>query len=696
MTRSKALSPAAIFGARTVAIVGATDRSHWPRNIYANMAESGFSGKIFPVNPKRDEIFGLPCYPDLASLPEPADLALMIVPADAVEPALRQGAANGLKAAVVYAAGFGDGGRPESLRRGAAFRAALDGIGVPICGPNCMGLVGVREKLYCYPHNHLRNMEPGPVALVTQSGGTLSYFTRSAEERGLRFSYAISSGNEISLDMADYIDFLVDDPETRQICLFIEGIREPDAFKAAAGRALAAGKPLIAIKTGRSRKSREAARSHSGAVAGDYAAYLALCERYGIVNCETLEEMIEMALVFRQGRLPKGPGIAFMTTSGGTVDLLHDYCEAEGAAVPELAPATVDAIREFVPADCHIRNPIDTGAPVGQSGRSSPVEICRLFARDPNIDMVAWCNNMPGAARNAGAEDEVKALLASTDKPVISFARIAHQIPDGGLAFQRDTNMPFLFGTRTGVRAMNALWFFAKRAGREPPVPGNPKGRAADCTGGALEAALEAAGVPPPKTARAASAAEAGEAAAAVGFPAALKIVSPQASHKTEVGGVALNIADEAAAVAAAEAMEARLRAHDPSAAVEGFLAQEMVTGTEVLVGARDDTLYGPMLVLGAGGVMVELVRDVALCLLPAGEDDVRAMLERLKLKTLLSGFRGAPAGDVEALVVAAVALGEFYLDHRTWLADIEINPLMVRPKGQGVCAVDIRTVARG
>ncbi len=696
MAPSKALSPSAIFNARTVAIVGATDRSHWPRNIYANMMESGFSGKIFPINPKRDEIFGVPCYPDLASLPEPADLALMIVPADAVEPALRQGAGNGLKAAVVYAAGFGDGGREDSIRRGTRFRKALDEIGVPICGPNCMGLVGVREKLYCYPHVHLRSMEPGPVALVTQSGGTLSYFTNAAGQRGLRFSYAISSGNEISLDMADYIDFLVDDPDTRQICLFIEGIRKPDAFKAAAGRALAAGKPLIAIKTGRSQKSREAAQSHSGAVAGDYAAYLAVCERYGIINCETLEDMIEMALVFQQGRLPKGPGIAFMTTSGGTVDLLHDYCEAEGAVVPELSSETVDAIREFVPADCHIRNPIDTGAPVGQSGRSSPVEICKLFAQDPGIDMVAWCNNMPGAARNTGAEDEVKALLASTDKPVISFARIAHQIPDGGLAFQDATRMPFLFGTRTGVRAMNALWFFAGRTGRTPPVPGEPKGKAANCAGPALEAALSKAGVPLPRTAHALTAAEAGEAATTVGFPAALKIVSPQASHKTEVGGVALNVADEAAAVAAAKAMEARLKSHDPHARIDGFLAQEMVSGTEVLIGARDDALYGPMLVLGTGGVMVELMRDVALCLLPASAADVRAMLDRLKLKTLLSGFRGAPPGDIDALIEAAVALGEFYLDHRTWLADIEINPLMVRPKGQGVCAVDIRTVGRG
>ncbi len=689
-------SPAtAIFNAETIAIVGATEKSHWPRNIYGNLQKSGYSGKVFPVNPKRDDIFGVPCYPDLASLPEPADLALMIIPAPFIEGALRQGAENGLKAAVVYASGFGDGGRKESIKRGEAFKQALTEINVPLCGPNCMGLVGVRENIYCYPHEHVSGLEPGSVALVTQSGGTLSYYAKAGQERGLRFSYLISSGNELSLDLADYMNFVIDDPETKQICLFIEGIRKPDEFMKAAGRALKAGKPIIAIKTGRSQKSREAAQSHSGAVAGDYAAYEAVCERYGIINCETLEEMVEMTVPFQQGRLPKGPRVAFMTTSGGTVDLLHDYCDQEKTAVADLAPETVEAIRPYVPADCHIRNPIDTGAPVGVSGKSAPAEICKAFAADPGVDMVAWCNNMPGSARSAGAQDEVKALVEFTDKPVISFARMPHQIPEGGLAFQEATNMPFVQGTRIGVRAMNALWFFGERAGRDTPEIPTPAGAQANCDGEALETALAARGLPAPKTARAANSDKAGDAAATVGFPAALKIISPEAGHKTEIGGVALNIADETAAVAAAEGMAKKLHAIDPKAHIDGFLAQEMVSGVELLVGARDDPQYGPMLIVGAGGVMVELVKDIALRLLPASEDDIHNMLGDLRVSALLDGFRGSGPADKEALIAGIKGLSDFFLDHRTWLADIEINPLMVRPKGQGVCAVDIRTVGR-
>ena len=684
---------AAIFNAKTIAIVGATDKSHWPRNIFGNLKKSGYSGKVFPVNPKRDEIFGVPCYPNLASLPEPAELGLMIIPAQFIEGAIRQGEEYGLKAAVVYASGFGDGARAESIERGLKFREALDEIKVPICGPNCMGLVGVREKIYCYPHEHVSQLDPGPVALITQSGGTLSYYAKAGQERGLKFSYLISSGNELSLDLADYMNFVIDDPETKQICLFIEGIRKPEAFMRAAGRALNQGKPIIAIKTGRSQNSREAAQSHSGAVAGDYTAYEAVCERYGIITCETLEEMIEMTLAFQQGRLPNGPSIAFMTTSGGTVDLLHDYCEQEKAVVAPLNSDTVEAIRPFVPKDCHIQNPIDTGAPVGISGKSAPAEICKAFASDPNVDMVAWCNNMPGSARSSGAKDEVKELVNFTEKPVISFARMPHQIPEGGLDFQETTNMPFLQGTRIGVRAMNALWFFSQRKGGNIPSLPKPKGQENNCSGKELEGALSSVGLQPPKSMRVTSIEEVGAAASTLGFPIALKIISPAASHKTEVGGVELNVTSAKEAITAAESMTTKLKTIKSDAKIEGFLVQKMVSGIEFLVGTREDEQYGPMLVVGAGGVMVELIDDITLRLLPVNEDDIWSMLSELKISELLNGFRGSGEADRDALIAGIKGLSNFYLDHRPWIEDLEINPLMVLPKGQGICAVDIRTV---
>ena len=687
------VSASDIFQARNVALIGATDKSHWPRNIYANMIESGFEGNLWPINPRRDEIFGVKCYPDLHSTPRPADLALLIIPAAAIPETLASGAEVGLKSAVVYAAGFGDGGRPESIERGKKLKSQLNNLDISVCGPNCMGVVGIREKLYCYPHAHIRNLEPGPTALITQSGGTLSYYLRAGAERGITFSYAVSSGNEISLDLSDYINFCIDDPETKQICLFIEGIRKPEAFMRACGRALEAEKPIIAIKTGRSQKSREAAQSHSGAVSGDYAGYEAVCERYGIINCETLEEMIEMTVGFQQRRWPQGPRVAFMTTSGGTVDLLHDYCEEQGTSVPDLNEATIEKIRPFVPSDCHIRNPIDTGAPVGKSGKSSPVEICKAFASDPNVDIVAWCNNMPGSARSSGAEDEIVDLLKSTEKPVFSFSRMPHQIPNGGLDFQKRTGMPFVQGTRIGVRVANALWFFSQRRGKTPITPNDPKGEKDQCDGEALIDLLEQIGIQKPRSLMVQTPEDAGNAAAEIGFPVAIKIISPQASHKTEIGGVSLGRQNSENAKTAAFEMEERLKSAKAESTVDGFLIQEMVSGVEVLAGARTDPLYGPMLVLGTGGTMVELIRDISLSLLPVSKTQIRHMIAKLKLKKQLAGWRGSPEADIDALIKAILSLSTFYLDHRTWLKDIEINPLMVLPKGHGVRAIDVRTV---
>ena len=688
-------SPAPILTARSLAIVGATERSHWPANIFANLKASGFAGPVWPVNPRRDEVWGEKCYPDFEALPEVPELALMIIPAGAVEPVLAKGARMGVKSAIVYASGIGEGTDPEVIERGRSLKAMIAAHSIAVCGPNCMGLAAIRERLYLYPHTHLSNMEPGPVGLVFQSGGTLSYFVRTATARGLRFSYTISSGNELDLDLADYIDFLVDDENTHTIVLFIEGIRQPRAFMAAAARALKAEKPIIAIKTGRSAAGRAAALSHSGAVSGDYAVYEAVCERYGIVNCASLDGMIETTLAFQGRRFPDGPNIAFMTTSGGTVDLLHDYVEAEDASMPELAPDTAAAIALLVNDDVAIRNPIDTGSPIGAADISAPMGICKAMANDPGIDMVAWGTNLPATAKAARNPDMVRDLLAATTKPVIAFSRLGDMVSQAGRDYQDETGLFYLHGLEPTVRALGALWFFAARRGRDVAALPDPHGRAEKCSGTALAQALAKSGIPAPQSTNAATPEDAAAAAAAIGFPIALKIVSPGISHKTEIGGVRLDLRSLGEVTDAAQALQAAAQAARPDAAVTGFSVQEMVGGIEMLVGARDDELFGPVIVLGAGGVLVELIADVALRLLPVTEGDVRAMLGELRVMRLLDGFRGAAACDVDALVAAVCALGAFYLDHRIWLADLEINPLMGREKGAGVSAVDLRAVPR-
>jgi acetyltransferase len=506
----------------------------------------------------------------------------------------------------------------------------------------------------------------------------------------VRFSYLISSGNELCLDLADYINFFVEDEHTRVITLFIEGIRRPQAFMAAAAKALAAGKPIIAIKTGKSQKSRDSAQSHTGAVAGDYSAFAAMCERYGIVACPTLDDMVEMMLAFQAGRLPKGNRVGWVTTSGGTVDLLYDYLdETSGLATPEFSAETRTKLRPLVPAELALKNPLDAGNPAGDANDAA---LCRAVADDPNVDMLAWGGTPPGGTRKRDASI-MQGLAAATDKPIVGFVRMTHATGPEAVEFQDQVGFPFLQGLPEIIRALAGLAFYAERKGRRIPRLPAPTGQVETLKGAAFETALLRHGLTPPASAFAKSPSDAAAVATRIGFPVAVKIVSPQISHKTEVAGVRLNLASAVKVERAAQALATNMAKAVPNAQLDGFLVQEMVTGTEVILGARTDPLYGPLIVVGSGGILVELIKDVACRLLPVTPIDARAMIAELKVAKLLAGFRGRPAGDVDALVQAVCGLSDFYLQHRHLLSDLEINPLIVRAQGDGVYAVDVRVV---
>src|SRR5437773_1874201 len=415
-------------------MVGASERGQWQRLMYSNLRDYNYPGRVFLVNPRQQEVYGQRCFPSLRELPEPVEHAMVIVPAMGVADVLTDADAAGLKSATVYAAAMGDGQDPASIKRGAWLKDFLTRSKLRVAGPNCMGAHSYRERLFAYPNNELGRFPAGPVGCIFQSGGTLQFWLRTGADRGLRFSYGITSGNEADFDLADYLDFLVDDPHTHQIALFIEGIRRPQAFMRAAGRALAAGKPIIAIKTGATAKSRFAAQSHTGAIGGDYAAYLAMCERYGITNCRSLDDMLEIALAFDGRRLPKGPRIGFVTTSGGTVDLLYDYAETEGAVLPEFTAETNKALMPFMQEGILPKNPLDLGIP---GGLIHAAGVCEMVAKDPNVDMVAWAAMLPS---KQGAWEGVEALhrlLTLTDKPIVGFGRMSYQTRPESLAAQQ-------------------------------------------------------------------------------------------------------------------------------------------------------------------------------------------------------------------------------------------------------------------
>jgi acetyltransferase len=674
--------------AASVAIVGASERARWPSQIFANLRDFGYGGRIYPVNPRQQKVFGERCYASLRDIGEPIDHAMVIVPAAHVAGVLTDAEASGVKSATIYASNVGDGESEASRERGAWLKNFVATSKLRVSGPNCMGSFSYREKLFAYPNTELCKLPPGPVAVLFQSGGILQFWMKGAADRGLRFSYAVSSGNEADLDLADYVDFVVDDPGTKQIVLFIEGIRRPQAFMRAAARALEAGKPVLAIKTGATVKSRTAAQSHTGAIGGDYAAYLAMCERFGISNCRSLDDLLEATLAFQCGRLPKGPRIGFITNSGGTVDLLYDYAEAEGAVVPEFDARTHVALLPHMQEGIAPKNPLDTGIP---STLKAAMDQCAIVAADPNVDIVAWSSPQPGKGGMWSDAHELPRLLALTDKPVVAFSRMIHQVAEDGLDVQEQAGFPFLQGLEPTLRAINALWFFAQRAGRAPALPAPVL--ASDLTPATLDATLARYGIALPQSRVAATAEQAADAAAAIGFPVALKIRSADIVHKTEAGGVVLGLTSREQVRDAAQSLVKAARTTHPHAKLEGFLVQEMVSGIEAIVGAHSDPLYGPLLLVGSGGIMVELVRDVAQRLLPVTEGDIGAMIDGLKLTRLLAGYRGRPAADRKALEASALALARFYLDHRARIVEIEINPLIVR--AQGAVAVDVRVAWR-
>jgi acyl-CoA synthetase (NDP forming) len=400
--------------------------------------------------------------------------------------------------------------------------------------------------------------------------------------------------------------------------------------------------------------------------------------------------MLETALAFGGGRLPKGPRIGFVTTSGGTVDLLYDYAENEHATMPDFTTETHAALMPFMQEGIVPKNPLDLGIPMGLKHAAG---VCEVVAKDPNIDMVAWAAMLPS---KAGAWEGIEALqnmLKGTDKPILGFGRMSYQMTPEAVEAQTAAGFPFVQGLEPTLRAMNALWFHAERRGRLPvALPPAPPSKLSPTT---LDATLERYGISLPNSATVASAAEAAAAAEMIGAPVALKIISPDILHKTEVGGVALDLRGGAAVKAAADRLAAAARAAQPGARIDGFLVQEMVAGVEAIVGARSDALYGPLLLIGAGGVLVELAQDASLRLLPVTASDVCGMVDGLKLAKLLAGFRGRPAADRAALETTALALARFYLEHRAKIADIEINPLIVRPNGRGAVAVDVRVLWR-
>jgi acetyltransferase len=674
-----------LLRAKSVAIVGASQKGAWPQGIYRNLKSAQFPGAVYLINPNYQELYGDKCYPNLAALPQVPDELLVLIPTRAVLSTLEEAAKLGTKAATIYTAGFGEGDDEKGKERAQAMKDLCDRSGMVICGPNCMGSYSVAEGLWTFP-TATPLLKQGPVGLIFQSGGSLGNWIKGATERGIGFSYAVSSGNEVSLDLVDYLSFLVEDPQTKVITLMVEGIRRPHEFMSVAEKALAQGKPILVVKLGRSEMGKRQAISHTGSLAGADEVFEAVCHRLGLIRCQTLEDLTETTLAFLPGRFPKGSRSAIVVNSGGMKGLICDHCDELKTNLAQLTDKTKEAVRPLIPAELAVENPLECGV-AGFGDEAGFINIVKLHAEDPNVDLLAIHGELPrGQKRSA---ELFKSAAAATDKPILAFGRSTYSCLDESRAFQEEAGMPFLQAIKPTLRALAGLGSYGERRQRGVPKLPAASGNAADLAGENLDALLRRHGIGLPKQAMAGTAADAAVKAKDIGFPVAVKLIAAEVVHKTESGAVVLGLksAEEVQSEGQKLLTKTLGRGH--------LLIQEMVQGTEVLAGARTDPQYGPFLMVGLGGILVEVLKDVSIRLLPIDESEAREMLKELRGYKVLEGVRGQAPRDVDALVKAMIGLSDLFAAHREHLSDMEINPLMVRERGKGVAAVDVRLVRK-
>jgi acetyltransferase len=674
-----------LLSAKSVAIVGASPKGRWPMGIYRNLKKA-YKGKVFLINPNYQEIENNPCYPNLAALPEVPEELLILIPTRAVLGTLEEATKLGTKSATIYTAGFGEGDDPKGKERAQAMKDLCERTGLVICGPNCMGSYSLSEGLWTFPTS-TPLLKKGPVGLIFQSGGSLGNWIKGATERGIGFTYAVSSGNEISLDLVDYLSFMVDDPGTKVILLMVEGIRRPSEFMTVAREALNKNKPILVVKLGRSAMGKRQAISHTGALAGADEVFDAVSNRLGLIRCTTLEDLTEMTLAFMAGRYPRGSRAAIVVNSGGMKGLICDHAEELNTNLAQLSDETKEAVRPLIPPELAVENPLECGV-AGFGDEQGFINIVKLHAEDDGVDLLAIHGELPRFPEKREAT-LFKNLAVATDKPILAFARSTYSCTDESRTFQEQAGLPFLQAIKPTLRALAGLGLYGERKRLGVPTLPDAQGKSENLEGDKFNALLQSRGIGLPKQFLVGTAAEAGLKSKEIGFPVALKLIAAEIVHKTESGAVVLGLKSPEEVVAEGQKLLSKTlgKGH--------LLIQEMVQGTEVLLGARTDPQYGPFLMVGLGGILVEVLKDVAIRLLPVDEAEARRMLQDLRSFKVLEGVRGQGPRDIDALVKAMVGLSDIFAAHRNHLTDLEINPLMVRAQGRGVAAVDVRLVRK-
>ncbi|MGD9951998.1 MAG: acetate--CoA ligase family protein [Burkholderiales bacterium] len=683
-----------LIAPRSIAVVGASPRpSSFGLRTIENLAQ--YAGEVYPVNAKYGEVAGRRCHPSLAALPQPPDCVVLVVPQDGVEAALEEAAAAGAGGAIVYASGYGEMAREEAAAAQQRLAAIARAARMPMLGPNCMGLVNhaLGAGMTFIPDYSSVPRNAGSIAVVSQSGA-LGYALAQAWSRGLGVRYFFSAGNSADVDVADLVAAMAEDPAVKAIACLFEGVPSATRLLEAGARARAARKPVIVFKLGTSEDGAAAARSHTGSLAGSAVAWRALFERAGVAPVVGFVSLLVFAGVFAAAGAPRAGGVAVLSSSGGAGVMAADKAARHGVPMPQPLAGTAEKLRSFVPDYGSARNPCD---PTGQVLNMPAAfgQCCRALLEDPQYGALVVGATVAVAETTASRVATLGALAREIEKPIAVVWLSEWLQGPGAEDYEKDERLP-VFRSMERCFAAIAAWHaqaaapFHQAPRLAPPQAAQQARRhlSASAEGAALteseaKRVLAAYGVPVVEERLAVTVEEALSAAKQLGYPVAMKADSPTILHKTELGVVKLGLSDDAEVRAAYAEIVAASRGH----ALRGVLVQPMVPGVEVIVGARVDPVVGPLVVVGSGGVLVELVQDSVAALAPVSCEEAKSMLARLKGYPLLSGFRGSEPVSLDALAEAIARISELAADLAGEIEELDVNP--IRAAASGAVAVD-------
>ena len=707
-TKDQMASIHTMLNPRSFAIVGATPRQQYGGRMLAAALKMQDRVKVYAVNPKYEDIMGVKSYKSITDLPETPDVVAVVVPYNHVLSTLKEAHAKGTRTAIVISAGFAERGLDERAGLQDEVAKFARESGLRISGPNCLGLANIRDNIWLTSSSRQMTGVNGKVGLICQSGATLfGPFLARAADSGMGLSYVVSTGNEADLDFADFARYLLDDAGTTVIAGFVEGFKDAAKFIAVAQLAAERGKPIVLIKIGRSDLGKRAASSHTAALTGSDALYDAICKQYGVIRVPSYDDLLEVAQLMAQSRKPKQPGIAVVSHSGGICSLTADMCGQQGLDLPVLSDSALGVINGVLKGFGWAANPADV---TGKANSDFFPAIMDAMINEPGVGALAIAS--------AGKEqqiDQIIALREKTDKNV-AYMWTGTRDASPSLTKLKAAGVPLFYTPDSLARGLRHLVDYhawhekrmkqgfasapAMNVAQKETLAQLQSLKRSALSESESKQLIAAWGVPVSMEVCANDLDGAVRAADKLGYPVVLKADSPDISHKTEAGVVRLNLRNADDVRAAYSAILSNAKSHAPNAQINGVLVQEMVSGgVEVIVGVSYDPQLGPTLLFGTGGVMVEVYKDVAMRHCPITPSEALEMIAEVKGAALLQGFRGKPACDVDALADVLVKVSHLAVNLDGQLAELDINPLLVLPKGkngQGVKAVDALIVLKG